>query len=151
MPEAGTDPVLRGARDTARVAIVLLLVAGALRLWKLRRVHAMLRRLSPPPEGPGDGRGRARRLGALVTRTNRRVLPWEARCLTESLALWWLLRRRGIRAELRLGVRRILGPLESHAWVEHEGEPLNDTADVRRIFEPLDLALDGAGSGRRRS
>jgi len=147
-----------GVWPAIRVAATLLLVGVALRLWKFRRVRGLLGRLTPRatragraragPEARGPRRiagtrEEAQRLAAVVTRTNRRILPWEARCLTESLTLWWLLRRRRIAAELRIGVRTILGPLESHAWVEHEDVPLNDTAEVGRVYEPLDLEANG--------
>lgn len=152
--DAGADPDRRRTSPLrlCRVAGVmgaLLLVDGALRFWKFRRVYAVLQRLSPLPEKrttPCTDAAGAERLAALVTRTNRRLSPWEVRCLAESLTLWWLLRWWGVRADLRLGVRRILGPLEAHAWVEHEGVPLNDTIGVDRIFEPLDL---GSATGTR--
>ena len=77
---------------------------------------------------------------------NRRVLPYESRCLLESLALLWLLRRAGVAATLVLGVRTLMGPFEAHAWVEYDGLVLNDAAAVRGIYEPFDLACLGAGS-----
>lgn len=51
----------------------------------------------------------------------------------------WLARRRGIDADLRLGVRTITGRFESHAWVECEGVVLNDAENVGQIYTPLDL------------
>ncbi len=50
--------------------------------------------------------------------------PYRATCLRQSLALWLLLRRRGIPAELRIGVRKEGGDLQAHAWVEHQGATL---------------------------
>ena len=82
----------------------------------------------------------ARRSAALVMLVNRHYSPLEAGCLVESLTLWWTLRRRGIAADLRLGVRTFVGPLQSHAWVEYQGVPLNDADDVRLVFEPFDLS-----------
>lgn len=49
-------------------------------------------------------------------------------CLPQSLALQALLRRQGLSAELRIGVRRADGKLQAHAWVEHAGSPLGETA-----------------------
>ena len=64
--------------------------------------------------------------------------PYRATCLRQSLALWWLLRRRGIPAELRIGVRKDDGELQAHAWVEHDGQALNDAqnATAYSAFSP---------------
>ena len=40
--------------------------------------------------------------------------------------LWWLLRRRGIAAELRIGARKEFERFEAHAWVEVDSAVLND-------------------------
>ena len=55
-----------------------------------------------------------------------RYTPVSNTCLHRSLALWWLLRRRGFDSSLRLGMRRHDGRFEAHAWVEHGGVILND-------------------------
>ena len=65
-----------------------------------------------------------------------------ARCLGRSLVLWFILRRRGIDAELVIGAdapRR--GELQAHAWVEVAGVPVNDAPDVRERFGSFDLRL----------
>jgi hypothetical protein len=62
-------------------------------------------------------------------------VPVRARCLERSLTLWWLLRRRGVGAEVELGVRKTdAGELEAHAWVEVAGRVVNDGDDVRERF-----------------
>ena len=55
-------------------------------------------------------------------------------CLTRSLLLVWLLLRRGVKSQLRIGVRLTQGVLEAHAWVEHNGTPINDRRDVSAQF-----------------
>lgn len=89
---------------------------------------------------PADRLDEARRTAARVVLVNRRYSPIEAGCLVESLALWWTLRRRGIGADLRLGVRTFVGPLQSHSWVEYQGVPLNDSENVGHVFETFDLS-----------
>jgi hypothetical protein len=42
-------------------------------------------------------------------------------CLERSLVLWWLLARRGVRSQLRIGVRKTGDNFEAHAWVERDG------------------------------
>lgn len=65
-----------------------------------------------------------------------------ARCLGRSLVLWFLLRRRGIDAELVIGANAPHdGELEAHAWVEVAGEPVNDRPDVRQRYGSFDLQL----------
>lgn len=66
-----------------------------------------------------------------------RLYPF-ATCLKKSLVLWWILRRRGVHADLRIGVRRVEGRFESHAWVQHGGRVLLD-ADLAEGFTPLAL------------
>ena len=73
------------------------------------------------------------RLGTLVNIAALRG-PFPANCLTRSLLLTWLLRRRGIANQLRIGVHLADGRLDAHAWVEHAGTPVNDSADVGERF-----------------
>jgi hypothetical protein len=58
-------------------------------------------------------------------------------CLSQSLTLSWLLRRRGLEPTLRLGVRLLEQKLDAHAWVVYDGRVLNDTQDVAERFTPL--------------
>ena len=58
-------------------------------------------------------------------------------CLTRSLLLWWLLLRRGIESQVRIGVSLTEGVLTAHAWVEFEGVPVNDQPDVSVQFLPF--------------
>ncbi len=58
-------------------------------------------------------------------------------CLERSLVLWWLLRRLGISAELRIGARKEVGRFEAHAWVEMDSVVLNDAGAEHRQFVPF--------------
>ena len=53
-----------------------------------------------------------------------------ATCLRHALVLWFLLRRRGMPAELRIGVRKAEDCLEAHAWVESNGHVLDGTGGL---------------------
>lgn len=64
--------------------------------------------------------------------------PFRAACLTRSLLLEWLLRRRGVPGQLRIGVRLDGAALDAHAWVEVEGVPVNDKPDIAQHFAPFD-------------
>jgi hypothetical protein len=89
--------------------------------------------------------GEQRRAQALITaRMVHRAARYHIRqfnCLPRSLALWWLLRRQGIIADLRIGTCRQGDRLEAHAWVEFEGSPLNDYADVYERFATFDQVI----------
>jgi transglutaminase-like putative cysteine protease len=62
--------------------------------------------------------------------------PGRARCLEQSLALYVLLRRRGVPVRLRLGVQPY--PFNAHAWVELNGAPLNERVETVRQFVPFE-------------
>jgi len=107
-----------------------------LRVVGLQRLQAWLQRkpLPHPATLTADG---LPRLGQLVNSATHHALG-PANCLTRSLYLWWLLRRRGIDSQLRIGVRLNGGVLDGHAWVEYAGVPVNDRADVSADFAPFD-------------
>jgi hypothetical protein len=64
--------------------------------------------------------------------------PYRASCLPQALVLQWLLRRDGIRGELRYGVKKLNHAVTAHCWVELEGEPLIDSPVVHRHFAVLE-------------
>ena len=79
-----------------------------------------------------------------------------ALCLGRSLLLWFLLRRRGMDAELVVGSKRQVDETwMAHAWVELDGQPVNDAADVRDHYGSFGLDLprlrpSSAGAAGRR-
>ena len=56
-------------------------------------------------------------------------------CLFRSLALASVLRRRGVRADVCIGVIDL--PFSSHAWVEREGSILNETLEATRDYSVI--------------
>jgi len=56
------------------------------------------------------------------------LYPGRARCLEQSMVLYFILRRRGAAVELRIGVRPY-GFL-AHAWVELDGRPIYEKGEV---------------------
>lgn len=110
-----------------------------LRVAGLSRFQAWLNR-SPILSAAPRSREELEAIGALVNTAGNQA-PVRSTCLTRSLLLIWLLRRRGVRGELRLGVRLLDGRLEAHAWVEYEGNPLNDVRDVSERYAAFDGPL----------
>jgi hypothetical protein len=151
MPSRSRLWQLRPAERSSLAQALVLLPLTALALWLVgfRRWHAALARLAPAGAAPaardeGAEIARARAVARMVEAAARRG-PCRATCLPRSLVLWWLLRRRGIDADLRIGVRKDAGRLEAHAWVELRGAVLNDGDDVRARYAAFGRAIVPAG------
>ncbi|HEX5734963.1 MAG TPA: lasso peptide biosynthesis B2 protein [Blastocatellia bacterium] len=125
--------------------VLLPFAAAALSVMGLRRYQRLMDRFSRAikPDVAGDERelrDRVRKTARLVEAA-RRYGPYRAKCLPESLTLWWLLRRQGIESQVKFGARKNDRRMEAHAWVEFEGVPLNDTTDVMERFKPFEPAV----------
>jgi hypothetical protein len=55
-----------------------------------------------------------------------------------------MIRMRGAAAQVRIGVRFASGTLDAHAWVELDGQPVNDRADVSTRFAAFDQIVPAA-------
>lgn len=134
-------------------SLLLPMISVVLSIWGFRRTKAMLSRISPiVVDAAGDlvSQDRAgmlavnfaakhsiaqrKKMAVHMVRAAARYLPWTATCLEESLALWFLLRQRGIASDIRIGARKEFGKFEAHAWVENDGEALNETPKVRQQY-----------------
>jgi hypothetical protein len=111
-------------------AIVLIpYIELGLRLFPLDRLLATLGR-DGRPRRPGhdmDLERTARIIEALF-----RHSPVRPSCLKKSLVLLRVARRRGLPAELRIGVTKSGGELLAHAWIECAGRPLFPGDEVER-------------------
>ena len=114
-------------RHTFLLALVLLPFARlSLGLFGLRRTRRMLRALlpaclcAPVLVHSVEMQSAAASTGRIV-----RAAAWYgcsgATCLPQAVVAWTLLRRRGIDAVLRIGIRRRHGRMDAHAWVECGG------------------------------
>jgi transglutaminase-like putative cysteine protease len=63
--------------------------------------------------------------------------PWRTSCLRQALAVWLLLRRRGLPAEIRIGVVRRDPPFQAHAWVELGDVALDPEAAAYKAFPAI--------------
>ncbi len=78
-----------------------------------------------------------------------RYTPGRSSCLRQAAALAWLLRRRGIATNLRIGVAREEGNIVAHSWLESgEGElfGLSDTGKYAPLSNPTHPEPLRAGS-----
>jgi len=55
-------------------------------------------------------------------------------CLAQSLVLWYLLQKQNIPTRFRIGVKKLTSKFEAHAWLEHEGVALNQTAEPHHHY-----------------
>ena len=118
---------------------LLSFTAVGLRLFGYRRVYRLLNRGQPVYISPGEEIQEARRLAQGVQRAAER-LPY-ASCLPRSLTIWCLLHRRGIAADIHLGVKKEHGEFKAHAWVQYDQIILSDRKDVRHRFAPFEDPL----------
>lgn len=122
-----------------QAAIALPFVRMALRMFGFRRCHAGLNRVTPVRArlaGAPPALDDVARMARLVRAAARHGVV-DRNCLTESLAIWWLLRRRGLESDIRIGVRKDDGNLDAHAWVEWAGTALDEHRDISHTFPPL--------------
>jgi hypothetical protein len=114
--------------------LLLPIVAASLRFVGFQKTYHWLDRLpGRSPQTDLDS------VGQSVDTASRKFPIYQPTCLSRSLVLWHLLRRRGVPAVLQIGVRKENEELLSHAWVESDGRVVNDKPDVARHFSPIDF------------
>ncbi|HEX7374514.1 MAG TPA: lasso peptide biosynthesis B2 protein [Steroidobacteraceae bacterium] len=117
-------------RSLAALACALPIVELSLRLLGARRTAAWLTRLLRPGGFHAPTAielQQAERLARLAAIAGPRV-PVAAHCLSQSLLVQALLRRRGLEAEVQVGVRKNPQGLDAHAWVQLAGRALAQTS-----------------------
>jgi Transglutaminase-like superfamily len=122
--------------------LLLPIVAASLKTLGLRRTQSWLVKKAFAPIAPETEQPRAnvRRVVKMVAVACRRY-PLRSSCLPRTIVLWSLLQRRGIEADVRIGARsNSQGEFQAHAWLEWNGEVLNDAADVGSQYLPFNGA-----------
>ena len=119
---------------TVKSAVLIASAAASLRLLGLKRTLRItaLDERSPVPARLSDPMSKT--VIADVTSAADRAERYApgGSCLSKSVVLAWLLRRQGVPAEIRIGVRTA-GEFEAHAWVEANGLESKDQARFARI------------------
>jgi len=126
-------------------AWILLLVANlalrALPFWRVRDLPVRGLRHSDIRE-PSDAWATIHGLRRLVDIAGRfHLIPMH--CLPRAFALQWVLGRRGVRTELRIGVRKEAKGLRAHAWLEHEGRHIGGARPSYGLLAPPAAPLAG--------
>ena len=115
-----------------KAAALLPLIEVGLRVFGLKRIKHRLHKHIPVTPVSSD---LSPQIIARIVNGIAGIL--RARCLARSLALWWLLKRRGIDSQICMGVRKENGALMAHAWVELDNIVLNDRAEIQSEFVPI--------------
>lgn len=134
-------------------AITLLPMTGAaLRIFGFQRWKSALaimmprERLNRPVTS--DELEYAGEAARMITAAAREGI-FRGKCLEKSMVLWFLLCRKRIPAELRIGVRQAAKGLEAHAWVEVQGTVVNDTEDAVHSYAPFSENIASLETGPR--
>lgn len=131
----------------ALTSVALRVAPALLRRKGLQGAQAMLARRTPVAPPAADQPAVVDSLARLVD-IGSKFGPAKPNCLARSLVLWWLLERRGVDSEVRIGVRRSRehAGMDFHAWVERDGVVLNDAPDIRSQFATFDRAIVPRGA-----
>ncbi len=131
----------RLGRDERRTLVLATAMVPAMhvtvRVVGFNRLERWIARTSPHRAFTGESSARALRLSVVSINRVKRYSMFRGNCLSQSLALCRILRRRGLQPSLRLGVRLADRKFDAHAWVELDGRVLNDSQDVHTRFTPL--------------
>jgi hypothetical protein len=103
---------------------------------RLDRPEAIRRALARGRRPAADDRDLPPQLLEMFLLASRHHL-FEVSSLPKAIALARMLERRKLSPTLRIGARRDGSTLHGHAWVEVDGVPFNDSADVADRHEPL--------------
>jgi transglutaminase superfamily protein len=127
-----------------RAAVMLPCVALSLHLRGFKKTAEALEKklsssvsLRPQTENPAT----LAQLASHMVKAAGRYGILRPSCLAESLTLWFLLKQRGVAADLRIGVRKTAQKFEAHAWVEYAGAALNQTEEQHLHYAAFDGSL----------
>lgn len=127
-----------------RALLLLPLMAVFVKLLGFRKVYSAIAPSQNKKYNSKQDKEKAYAIARMVRVASHHGI-YQPNCLQKSLVLWWLLQDKGIKSNLRIGVRKQEGGLEAHAWVEHQGDVLNDRSDVSQHFAPFASAIEPAG------
>ncbi|HQZ21188.1 MAG TPA: lasso peptide biosynthesis B2 protein [Thermoflexales bacterium] len=131
----------------AQAMLAMPVIALLMRVMGYRRAKNLLHRLSAgAPQNPSADIANpdvwtTTQLAAFAGKHT----PGRPSCLVRSLALWWMLRGQGIASEIRIGVRPAQAGktgIDAHAWVELNGQILNDSPATVSQFAVFDKMPD---------
>lgn len=140
LPIEGIDRTALSRAGNARERIeavfaflTLALVDAVIRVAGFKGFHRLVRRW---PTRTRKSRPDAVRSTCLAVERAATYYFKRAWCLQRSATAVCLLRLRGVKALLTIGVRKF--PFQAHAWVEVEGRVVNDSPGVQQEYTVLE-------------
>jgi hypothetical protein len=124
---------MRQAPGVVKCVLLLATCDVALRLLGFARTMRMAHALA--------GKREAEISDQLIRQTLKNIIvatafyPGRSKCLEQTVASFVLLRRRGARVRIRLGVQPY--PFVAHAWLEMNGQPLTESTETVARFALL--------------
>jgi Transglutaminase-like superfamily len=109
-------------------------IGVSLRLRGFQQTKERLRKKLSAQAVEHRGTAEALQKTCRMVKAAARYGPGHPTCLEQSLALWFLLHRQGMPAQLRIGVRKLPEKFEAHAWVECDGVALNQGEQVHQHY-----------------
>jgi Transglutaminase-like superfamily len=130
--------------DFLRAALLLPLMRASLRLRGFRATQKTLqlhirRGVTALPEAAAADETNL--VCRMVLAAGRYSL--QGTCLERSLALWWLLARKGIATQLRIGARKSGEKFEAHAWVERNGVAIGEPDGTHLHYAAFEKEFSG--------
>ena len=117
----------------------LLYYSLALRRTSFERLESSIHITPKVVIGPTCGLDLARRLQRLVGYASQlHLLPMT--CLVRTLALQWMLGKRGTPSQVRIGASRSETGMNAHAWLEVGGQTVGEPEEVSERFKVLSSA-----------
>jgi len=134
---------LSGADWKVLLAALFLLPACALSLrlkgfnWTRQFIEKHPKESMNAPGAHENHLNQAKRTAYLVSVAASHGI-YRANCLKKALVAQWLLRRRGIDTDLKIGVEKDLTLFNAHAWLEYRDQMLVDSEETRNRFTAFD-------------
>lgn len=134
--ETAVAPEVRPGLPASPV-LAFLGLAAAHAIMKFAGFHRLYQTVKGWPVSKKRG-ANAEQIAAVIAAVDRagRYYPKHALCLQRSAVGTCLLRLAGVQAQMVMGCRKI--PFRGHAWVEVNGEVVNDTPNVLVHYRVLD-------------
>jgi hypothetical protein len=114
-------------------AIAGLVLYDAVSLLGFARSHALVRRCPTLKRQPAED------VTPRICHAVAEACVWyvkKVHCLERSAVATWMLRLHGVPADMVIGFRPM--PMQSHAWVEVDGQVVNDRPQYQKFFRVLE-------------
>jgi|GEM_PF-621347 hypothetical protein len=115
--------------------ILLPAIALLLKFGELKRTHSLLSKFLKSELSSLHPTSQILTTANMV-KIAAKYYSW-ATCLRKALVLWFLLRRQGIDAELKIGTR-LEQEFQAHAWVEYQGFVVGERQGVKQHYVAFD-------------